>query len=49
MSEIQNKMFLEIRDKNIFNQAQEFSLEYLENFLPKCLPNIRSSQKLVDI
>ena len=31
MSEIQNKMFLEIRDKNIFNQAQEFSLEYLEN------------------
>ena len=31
MSEIQNKMFLEIRDKNIFNQVQEFSLEYLEN------------------
>ncbi|MDC1539425.1 aminotransferase class V-fold PLP-dependent enzyme [Flavobacteriaceae bacterium] len=31
MSKIQNKMFLEIRDKKIFNQAQQYSLEYLEN------------------
>ncbi|WP_064967572.1 pyridoxal phosphate-dependent decarboxylase family protein [Tenacibaculum ovolyticum] len=31
MSEIQNKMFLEIRDKEIFNQAQQYSFEYLES------------------
>jgi hypothetical protein len=31
MSEIQNKMFLEIRDKTIFNQAQQYSFEYLES------------------
>ncbi|PKH52266.1 aspartate aminotransferase family protein [Tenacibaculum sp. Bg11-29] len=31
MSEIQNKMFLEIRDKEIFNQTQQYSFEYLES------------------
>jgi len=28
---IQNKMFQEIRDKEIFKQAQQYSFEYLEN------------------
>ncbi|WP_405605871.1 pyridoxal phosphate-dependent decarboxylase family protein [Polaribacter sp. Asnod1-A03] len=28
---IQNKMFLEIRNKEIFNQAQQYSFEYLES------------------
>ena len=28
---IQDKMFLEIRDKEIFKQAQNYSIEYLEN------------------
>lgn len=28
---IQDKMFLEIRDKEIFKQAQQYSFEYLEN------------------
>jgi len=31
MSKIQNDMFLDIRDKEIFNQAQRYSFEYLES------------------
>lgn len=31
MSGIQNKMFLEIRNKEIFKQAQQYSFEYLES------------------
>lgn len=35
MSELQNKMFLEIRNKEIFNQAQQYSYEYLENIFER--------------
>lgn len=31
MSKLQDKMFLEIRNKEIFNQAHQYSFEYLEN------------------
>ena len=31
MSEIQDKMFQEIRNKEIFNQTQRYSFEYLES------------------
>ena len=31
MSKIQDKMFLEIRNREIFNQAHQYSHEYLEN------------------
>lgn len=31
MSKLQDKMFLEIRNKEIFNQAHQYSFEYLES------------------
>jgi len=35
MSKIQDKMFLEIRNKEIFKQAQQYAFEYLENIFER--------------
>lgn len=35
MNKIQDKMFLEIKNKSIFTQAQQYSFEYLENIFDR--------------
>ncbi|SFS93123.1 Glutamate or tyrosine decarboxylase [Zhouia amylolytica] len=35
MSKLQDKMFLDLRNKNIFNQAQQYSYEYLERIFDR--------------
>jgi glutamate/tyrosine decarboxylase-like PLP-dependent enzyme len=45
MSDIQNKMFLEIRDKELFKQAQHYSFEYLEHIFDR---NVYPSEEALD-
>lgn len=45
MSEIQDKMFQEIRNKEIFNQAQQYSFEYLENIFDR---NVYPTKKALE-
>lgn len=45
MSEIQNKMFQEIRSKEIFNQVQQYSYEYLNSIFNR---NVYPSEEALD-
>lgn len=45
MSKIQDKMFLEIRNKEIFNQAQQYAFEYLENVFER---NVYPTQEALE-
>ena len=45
MSEIQDKMFQEIRNKEIFNQVQQYSFEYLENIFDR---NVYPTEKALE-
>ena len=45
MSKIQDKMFLEIRNKEIFNQAQQYSFEYLESIFDR---NVYPTEEALD-
>ena len=47
MSEIQDKMFQEIRNKEIFNQVQQYSFEYLENIFDRNVyPTVKALEDL---
>lgn len=45
MSKIQDKMFLEIRNKEIFNQVQQYSFEYLESVFDR---NVYPTEEALD-
>ncbi len=45
MSTLQNKMFQEIEDKEIFKQTQQFSLDYLENIFNR---NVFPTEEAID-
>jgi len=45
MSKIQDKMFLEIRNKEIFNQVQQYAYEYLENVFER---NVYPTQEALE-
>lgn len=45
MSEIQDKMFQEVRDKEIFSQAQQYSFEYLESIFDR---NVYPTEKALN-
>lgn len=45
MSNIQDKMFLDTRNKKIFNQAQQYALEYIENIFDR---NVYPTQEALE-
>lgn len=45
MGKIQDRMFLEIRDKEIFSQAQQYAFEYLERVFDR---NVYPTEKALD-
>lgn len=45
MSILQEKMFLEIRNKEIFNQTQQYSFEYLESVFDR---NVYPTEKALE-